>query len=73
MDQIVQDDEKLNTEIRKFLKKVGITSQKEIERAIKQKLDNGELQGVDKLASKMVLQIPVLDLEYTIDSEIELH
>jgi len=73
MDQMVLDDEKLNTEIRKFLKKVGITSQKEIERAIKEKLDNGELQGTDKLASKMVLMIPALDLEYTIDSEIELH
>jgi hypothetical protein len=72
MEQIVLDQEKLGMEIRKFLKKVGITSQREIEQAIKTKLENGELQGVEKLPSHMILKIPALDLEYTIDSDIDI-
>ena len=54
-------DEKLNMSIRRFLKKVGITSQNEIEKAWK---DN-------KLVKvKMVLTIEDLGLEHTIEGEI---
>ena len=54
-------DEKLNMSIRRFLKKVGITSQSEIEKAWK---DN-------KLVKvKMVLTIEELGLEHTIEGEI---
>ena len=73
MGQAIVDQEKLGIEIRKFLKKVGITSQREIENAIREKVENGKLQGVDSLPSRMILQIPDLGLEYTIDSDIELH
>jgi len=73
MDSIVLDDEKLNTEIRKFLKKVGITSQVEIEKAIRAKLDRGELKGVDTLPAQMVLKIPGLELEHVIETDIDLH
>lgn len=72
MEQMAIDQEKLGMEIRKFLKKVGITSQREIEQAVKQKLETGELQGIDNLHSRMVLQIPDLGLEYSIDSDIGL-
>lgn len=73
MEQVIIDQEKLGMEIRKFLKKVGITSQREIENAIREKAENGKLQGVDRLPSRMILQIPELGLEYTIDSDIDLH
>jgi hypothetical protein len=73
MEQTIIDQEKLGMEIRKFLKKVGITSQREIENAIREKIENGKLQGVDSLPSRMILQIPELGLEYTIDSDIDLH
>jgi len=73
MEQVIIDQDKLGMEIRKFLKKVGITSQREIENAIREKAENGKLQGVDSLTSRMILQIPELGLEYTIDSDIELH
>jgi len=73
MEQVIIDQEKLGMEIRKFLKKVGITSQREIENAIREKAENGKLQGVDSLPSRMILQIPELGLEYTIDSDIDLH
>ncbi len=35
------DEEKLNIDIRKFLKKVGITSQREIEKAVRSAIDSG--------------------------------
>lgn len=73
MEQMVIDQEKLGMEIRKFLKKVGITSQREIENAIRKNVESGKLQGVNRLPSRMILQIPELGLEYTIDSEIDLH
>jgi len=73
MEQVMIDQEKLSMEIRKFLKKVGITSQREIENAIREKAQTGKLQGVDSLPSRMILQIPELGLEYTIDSDIDLH
>lgn len=72
MDSIVLDDEKLNTEIRKFLKKVGITSQVEIEKAIKAKLDSGELKGIESLSAQMILKIPGLGLEHVIETKIDL-
>lgn len=73
MENIVVDQDKLTLEIRKFLKKVGITSQREIERAVREKLENGGLQGVDSLASQMTLSIPALDVHCRIDGDIDLH
>ena len=54
-------DEKLNISIRRFLKKVGITSQNEIENAWKQN---------KTVKAKMVLTIEELNLEHTIEGEI---
>ena len=54
-------DEKLNISIRRFLKKVGITSQNEIENAWKQN---------KTVKAKMVLTIKELNLEHTIEGEI---
>ena len=54
-------DEKLNISIRKFLKKVGITSQNEIENAWK---------GNKPVKVKMVLTIEELGLEHTVEGEI---
>ena len=54
-------DEKLNISIRRFLKKVGITSQNEIENAWK---------GDKAVKVKMVLTIEELGLEHTVEGEI---
>jgi 16S rRNA U516 pseudouridylate synthase RsuA-like enzyme len=45
------DDEKFNMSMRKFLKQVGVTSQQEIERVVRE----GKLAGKGKLKVKMVL------------------
>ena len=67
------DEEKFNLEIRKFLKKVGINSQREIERAVREGLENGQLKGGESLKAQMTLDIAGLKLHYTIDGEIALN
>lgn len=66
------DEEKFNLEIRKFLKKVGISSQREIEQAVREGLENGQLKGGEHLNARMTLDIAGLKLHYTIDGEIAL-
>lgn len=66
------NDEVLNMEIRKFLKRVGITSQRAIEDAVRQALANGTIAGNAKLPVKMTLEVPALGIQQAIDGEIEL-
>ena len=66
------DQDNLNMEIRKFLKKVGITSQREIEIAVKGALDAGKLSGGETLKANMRLQIGEVDLDLTIEGDIGL-
>tara|TARA_B100000927_G_C16125787_1_gene333122 strand:- start:341 stop:514 length:174 start_codon:yes stop_codon:yes gene_type:complete len=54
-------DEELNMSIRRFLKKVGISSQNEIERAWK---------GKKKVKIKMVLTCEELDIKHIVEGEI---
>ncbi|MES1149633.1 MAG: DUF6494 family protein, partial [Bradyrhizobium guangdongense] len=46
-----------NTSLRGFLKKVGITSQREIEKAVRDALASGKLKGNEKLPAKMTLTL----------------
>ena len=59
-------------DIRKFLKKVGISSQQEIENALQQLRESGKLQGLTAITATMRLEVPDLDLVHTIESEISL-
>ena len=45
MSKITLDEDRLNMEIRKFLKTVGVTSQREIEKAIRAAAEQGTLQN----------------------------
>ncbi len=65
-------DDATTMDIRKFLKKVGISSQQEIENAIEQARQAGKLQGMNVITATMRLEIPGLDLVHTIESEISL-
>lgn len=64
------DEDRFNTEIRSFLKKVGITSQREIEKAVRARIEDGRLQGNEKLSASVVLKVPELDIELTITDDI---
>jgi hypothetical protein len=66
------NDDVLNMSLRKFLKKVGVTGQREIENAIKEALASGKLKGNEKLPAEMRLTIPAVGLDVVIDGEIEL-
>ncbi|HYM01586.1 MAG TPA: DUF6494 family protein [Stellaceae bacterium] len=66
------DEDRFNIEIRKFLKVVGITSQREIELAERKALADGKIKKDAKLKTRMVLSIPAVGLAHEIDGEIEL-
>lgn len=66
------DDDQFNINIRKYLKKVGITSQREIENAVRSALDSKAMNGEETLDVKVRLTIGALDLSVDIDGEIGL-
>lgn len=66
------DEDALNMQIRKFLKQVGVTSQREIEQALKQALEAGRLQGNEQLALRMTLEVDGLGLQHSVDGKLDL-
>ena len=66
------NEEALNTSLRKFLKVVGVTSQREIEKAIREAIADGRLKGSETLTAKVVLTLDHVGLTHTIDGTIEL-
>ena len=66
------NEEALNVSVRKFLKKVGITSQREIEKAVRDAVASGRLKGHEKLPAKMVLTLGGVGLSHEVAAEIEL-
>jgi hypothetical protein len=66
------NEDVFNTSLRKFLKKVGVTSQREIEKAVRDAVESGRLKGNEKLPAKMVLTVGGISLTHEIDDEIEL-
>ena len=66
------DEEKLNIEMRKFLKKVGITSQRLIEQHIRDAIAAGSIQGHEQLDVRATLEIEQLGLNEPIDGIIRL-
>jgi ribosomal protein L1 len=66
------NEDVFNMEVRKFLKKVGVTSQREIEQAVREAIDSGALQGTETLKAKMTLTIDGLNVRHEIDGDISL-
>jgi len=66
------NEEALNVSVRKFLKKVGITSQREIEQAVRAALSGGRLKGNETLPAKVTLTVEGLGLAIAIEGTIEL-
>jgi G:T/U-mismatch repair DNA glycosylase len=61
------DEEKFNMSLRKFLKQVGVTSQQQIEKAVRE----GNAGDTKVLKVKMVLTAAGTDLNHVVESEIE--
>ena len=66
------NEDVFNLDLRKFLKRFGVTAQREIERAVAEARERGTIDGTETLAVRATLSIPgVLD-ELRIDGEIGL-
>ena len=66
------DDETFNISIRKFLKMVGVSSQREIEQAVARAVAAGSIAGTETLPATMTLRIGALGLDIVFDGEIQL-
>jgi hypothetical protein len=66
------NEDVLNTSVRRFLKTVGVTSQREIEKAVRAAVASGKLKGNEALPAKMTLTVGGINLTHTIDDNIEL-
>jgi ribosomal protein L1 len=66
------NEEALNMSLRKFLKVVGVTSQQEIEKAIRAALADGRLKGNETVQAQMELTIGKVGLTHKVDGDIEL-
>ena len=66
------NEEVLNATIRKFLKKVGITSQREIELAVRDAVANDRLKGNESLLAKATIRLEGLNLAFDVEGHVEL-
>jgi len=66
------DQETFNLSIRKFLKTVGVGSQREIEQAVQKALESQRIKGEESFAVKVTLEMPSLGLKVPFDGEIKL-
>jgi hypothetical protein len=66
------DEDVFNTSIRKFLKSLGVTAQREIERTVRQARAEHRLKGDETLPAKAVVSIGPLKFSLEIDGEIKL-
>lgn len=66
------NEDTFNTSVRKFLKKVGITSQREIEKHVDEAIRLGDIQGNESFRARVNLEIPELGIKTEIEGEINL-
>ena len=66
------NEETFNISIRKFLKVVGVSSQREIERAVAKAMEEHAIKGTETLPAKMTLEIAALGLSVNFDGDITL-
>ncbi|MFI3156386.1 MAG: DUF6494 family protein [Methylococcaceae bacterium] len=66
------NEDTLNIEIRKYLKNVGITSQREIEHAVLKAVESGKLNGSESIEIKMTLDAPAIGVSHCIEGKIAL-
>jgi hypothetical protein len=70
--EIAMDEETLNTSMRKFLKLVGVSSQREIEQAVATAMQQNAIAGNETLQVSMTLEVPGLALRSRFDGELKL-
>ena len=66
------NEDVFNTSIRKFLKTLGVTGQREIETAVRQALDAKKLSGGETLKARVVMTIDGVGLSHVVEGDIRL-
>ena len=66
------DQEVFNLSIRKFLKMVGVNSQREIEQVIGKAIESGKLKGDESVPARVTLEIPLIGVKMPFDGDIKL-
>jgi hypothetical protein len=66
------NEETFNLSIRKFLKMVGVSSQREIEQAVAKAVAAGGLRGNETFPARVTLEVAGLKLNVAFDGEIRL-
>jgi hypothetical protein len=66
------DEDSFNISVRRFLKEVGVTSQREIEKAVRDALDDGRLAGTQRFQATMTLEMREIGLTHVVEGHIDL-
>ena len=66
------DEDVFNMSVRRFLKKLGVTAQREIELAVREHLDGGDLQGDETLDATATITIAGLSRDVVVTGQISL-
>ena len=66
------NEDAFNMEIRKFLKQVGVTSQREIEHVVMKAVESGKLNGTESFDIKMTLEAPSIGLSHCVEGKISM-
>lgn len=65
------DDNELNMSVRKFLKTVGVSSQRQIEESVRDALSSGKLQPGDEVPVQVTLELETLDKPFLIKGTVK--
>ena len=66
------NEETFNLSLRKFLKIVGINSQREVEQAVAKAMAAGLITGTESFPARVTLAVAGLNLKVNFDGEIKL-
>ena len=66
------DEDAFNLSTRRFLKKLGVTSQREIEQGVREQIEAGRLQGDERLAARATVTVEGLPEPIVVEGEISL-
>ena len=66
------DEEVFNMSVRKFLKKLGVTAQREIELAVREQLERGELRGDETLDATATVAVAGLSRDVVVTGKVSL-
>ncbi len=66
------DEEAFNMSVRRFLKQLGVTAQREIDLAVREQLDGGDLQGDETLDATATITVAGLSRDVVVKGRISL-